>query len=165
MLPAYPPAAFDPTQPFNYNPYGYGVSFTTAYGAPPSMHPGIQACTISPFYDSAHSKSSSPACSKSESESSLDCSDEYRKKREKRDRNNEAARSSRLRRKARESRLAKEAEVLQKENQVLRDEVGELKKVFYSLQEEASCRRVTGDVAGNFTIYQNIGFPYEEKVL
>lgn len=51
------------------------------------------------------------------------------RRREKRDRNNEAARTSRLRRKAREGHVVKEAEVLQQENQVLKDEVGELKKV------------------------------------
>ncbi|KHJ80560.1 basic region leucine zipper [Oesophagostomum dentatum] len=163
MLPAFGASAFDP-QPFAYNPYGYSVPFPT-YGAPPPMPAAVQPCATSPFYsDSTCSKSSTPACSKSESDISSD--EAYRKRREKRDRNNEAARNSRIRRKAREGRVAKEAEVLQKENQMLKDEVGELKKVFYTLQEELTARRNTdaGNVE-NIALYQNIEFSYNAQLL
>ncbi|RCN24257.1 basic region leucine zipper [Ancylostoma caninum] len=88
------------------------------------------------------------------------------RKREKRDRNNEAARNSRLRRKAREGRIAREAEVLQKENQILRDEVGELKKVFYTLQEELTSRLNNNvDNVENVEVYQSLDFSYNNQVL
>ncbi|ETN80786.1 hypothetical protein RB195_011701 [Necator americanus] len=164
MLPAFAPTAFDP-QPFAYNPYGYPAPFPMAYGAHTAVPNMVQPCTVSPFYPEAtYSKSSTPACSKSESDIS---SDEFHKKRrEKRDRNNEAARNSRLRRKDREGRVVREAELLQKENQILKDEVGELKKVFYSLQEELTNRRNT-DVGNteNVMIYQNIDYSYNTQVL
>ncbi|KAL6726024.1 hypothetical protein Aduo_008037 [Ancylostoma duodenale] len=168
MLPAFAPSAFDP-QSFAYNPYGYSVPFPTAYGAQAAAPTAFQPCATSSFYPEAtypksDTGSSTPACSKSESEISSD--EAYRKKREKRDRNNEAARNSRLRRKAREGRIAREAEVLQKENQVLRDEVGELKKVFYTLQEELTSRRnINVDNVENVEVYQGIDFSYNNQVL
>ncbi|KAJ1370444.1 hypothetical protein KIN20_032168 [Parelaphostrongylus tenuis] len=141
MLPVFSPSTFD-AQTFQYNPYGYSVPFPTTYGS--SGFENAEGCTTIGrcYQDTVYVKpSSTPSCSKSESDISSD--EAYRRKREKRDRNNEAARTSRLRRKARETQAVKEAELLQKENQSLKDEVGELKKVLYSLQDELSGRMNT----------------------
>ncbi|KAK6043132.1 basic region leucine zipper [Cooperia oncophora] len=91
----------------------------------------------------------------------------YFRKREKRDRNNQAARTSRLRRKARESHLLKEAEALQQENEVLKDEVGELKKVLYTLQDEVRNRFNVVDVENveNVIKYENVDYTFHNQNL
>ncbi|KAK5974964.1 Basic region leucine zipper [Trichostrongylus colubriformis] len=167
MLPVFPQTTFDP-QPFTYNPYGYTVPFPATYGTPAAatVTAAAQPCNAPIYYqDPVYAKSSASSCSKSESDLSSD--EAYKRRREKRDRNNEAARTSRLRRKAREQVLQKEAEVLQQENEVLKDEVGELKKVLYSLQDEVRSRLNVIDVENveNIVQYQNIDYTYHNQNL
>ncbi|VDO18844.1 unnamed protein product [Heligmosomoides polygyrus] len=167
MLPVFAQGTFDP-QPFAYNPYGYTVPFPGAYGTPVSAVAPAQPCTVPvPYHDTLYTKSSSSSCSKSESDVSSGSEEAYRRRREKRDRNNEAARTSRLRRKAREGHVVKEAEVLQQENQVLKDEVGELKKVLYTLQDEVRSRVNVVDVENveNAVQFQNISYLYHGQNL
>ncbi|KAK6016569.1 basic region leucine zipper [Ostertagia ostertagi] len=104
------------------------VPFPSNYGTPASAAVAVtQPCPAPIYYqDTGYAKSSASSCSKSESDLSSD--EAYKRRREKRDRNNEAARTSRLRRKAREGHVQKEAEVLQQENEVLKVEVGELEE-------------------------------------
>ncbi|KAE9414698.1 hypothetical protein Angca_006640 [Angiostrongylus cantonensis] len=160
MLPVFAPSTFD-AHPFQYNPYGYSVPFSTTYANPGTENP--EACSaIGRYYqDAVYVKPSTPSCSKSESDISSD--EAYRRKREKRDRNNEAARTSRLRRKARETQAVKEAELLQKENQSLKDEVDELKKVLYSLQDELSGRMISE--MENVVPFQNISCSFRSHNL
>nr|CDJ85304.1 Basic leucine zipper domain containing protein [Haemonchus contortus]CDJ92960.1 Basic leucine zipper domain containing protein [Haemonchus contortus] len=166
MLPVFPQTTFDP-QPFTYNPYSYSVPFPGNYGsvADPTVT-AAQPCTVPLYYqDSVYAKSSASSCSKSESDVSSD--EAYKRKREKRDRNNEAARTSRLRRKARESQMQKEAEELQQENDALKGEVGELKKVLYSLQDEVRNRLNVVDIENseNVVQFQNIGYSFHNENL
>ncbi|KAK5975885.1 hypothetical protein GCK32_007875 [Trichostrongylus colubriformis] len=63
--------------------------------------------------------------------------------------------------------MMKEAEVLQQENEVLKDEVGELKKVLYSLQDEVRSRLNVIDVENveNIVQYQNVDYTYHNQNL
>ncbi|WKY02720.1 hypothetical protein Q1695_016187 [Nippostrongylus brasiliensis] len=170
MLPVFPPGGFDAQSFATYNPYGYSTPFPTTYGTPLSAAVA-QPCAAPLYYqDPAYVKtdSSSSSCSRSESDVSSGSEEAYRRRREKRDRNNEAARTSRLRRKAREGRVLKEAEVLQQQNDLLKGEVGELKKVLYTLQDEVRVRLNTIDVENvenNVQQFQQCGFSYHTQNL
>ncbi|VDL83856.1 unnamed protein product [Nippostrongylus brasiliensis] len=157
MLPVFPPSGFDAQSFATYNPYGYSTPFPTTYGTP--LTAAVAQPSAAPLYyqDPAYVKtdSSSSSCSRSESDVSSGSEEAYR-------------RTSRLRRKAREGRVLKEAEVLQQQNDLLKGEVGELKKVLYTLQDEVRVRLNTIDVENvenNVQQFQQCGFSYHTQNL
>ncbi|XP_034234813.1 uncharacterized protein LOC117641521 [Thrips palmi] len=76
-----------------------------------------------------------PRSSVKRGERSVSTSSESDRYRELRDRNNEASRKSRLTRKARETELGKQAEVLTRENRVLKVKVDEMENLVKKLRE------------------------------
>ncbi|PAV59057.1 hypothetical protein WR25_10763 [Diploscapter pachys] len=121
-----PMAPFDPTQPhthFQFNHYAYNPSLANFYSTP--VAPASSYYT--PHSEGAYVKSESASDESPESSNQNGDPRKNPKYREKRARNNEAAKKSRLARKAREKKL-------QEENQILKAKIHDYEQQVAMLQ-------------------------------